>query len=111
MFRTKRNATSGIVRYKARLVSKLYFQVVGVDFNMTFVLVAKFITIRCILALGVAMRLGDLSNGCKDGVFELSIGGGDLHGSTTIWEGTPCVQTQKNFVHTQTISKGGIPSY
>ena len=103
------------MRYKARLVSKGYFQVVGADFNTTFVLVAKFITIRCTLGIRSGHALGDLPNGYKDGVFESSIGGGDLHGSTrrfcTIWEGTPCVQTQKNLVQTQTISKGGVPPY
>ena len=45
------------MRYKARLVAKGYSQVVGVDFNETFAHVAKFSTIRCILALGVMMDL------------------------------------------------------
>ena len=55
MFRTNKYALGEIVRYKARLITKGYFQVAKVDFNETFVLVAKFITIICILALGVVM--------------------------------------------------------
>ena len=48
MFRTKNDALDEIIMYKARLVSKWYFQMAGVVFNKTFVFVAKFITIRCI---------------------------------------------------------------
>ena len=57
VFRTKRDASGNVVRYKARLVAKGYSQVAGVDFNETFAPVAKFSTIRCILALGAIMDL------------------------------------------------------
>lgn len=55
IFRTKKDALGDIIRYMARLVTKGYSQVAGVNFNETFALVAKFIIIRCILALGVSM--------------------------------------------------------
>jgi hypothetical protein len=38
-------------------VARGYSQVEGVDFNETFALVAKFTTIRCMLAIGAAMDL------------------------------------------------------
>ena len=57
VFRTKRDAMGDIVRYKARLVAKGYSQVAGVDFNETFAPVAKFTTIRTIVAIGAAMDL------------------------------------------------------
>jgi hypothetical protein len=57
VFRTKRDASSHIVRHKARLVAKGYSQVKGVDFNDTFASMAKFTTIRCMLAIGAAMDL------------------------------------------------------
>ena len=49
------DALGEIIRYKAWLIEKEYSQVVGVDFNKTFALMAKFITIRCIFALETAM--------------------------------------------------------
>ena len=55
MFRTKNNALGEIVRYKARLVENWCSQVVGVDFNETFIPVAKIFTIWCILALIATM--------------------------------------------------------
>ncbi len=57
VFRAKRDASGNVVRYKARLVAKGFAQVQGVDFHETFAPVAKFTTIRCILAIGAAMDL------------------------------------------------------
>ena len=57
VFLTKKDASGHVVRYKARLVAKGYSQVAGVDFLETFAPVAKFTTIRCILALGAALDL------------------------------------------------------
>jgi hypothetical protein len=45
------------VRHKPRLVAKGYFQIEGVDFNETFASVAKFTTIRCMLAIEASMDL------------------------------------------------------
>ena len=57
VFRTKKDASGEVVRHKARLVAKGFSQVAGVDFLETFAPVAKFNTIRCILALGAALDL------------------------------------------------------
>ena len=57
VFKTKRDAAGEIVRHKARLVARGFLQVQGVDFNETFAPVAKFTTIRCIVALGAALDL------------------------------------------------------
>ena len=57
VFRTKKDAMGQTVRHKARLVAKGYSQVVGVDFNETFAPVAKFTTIRCMLAMGATMNM------------------------------------------------------
>jgi transposase InsO family protein len=57
VFRTKRDVSGIVVRHKARLVAKGFAQVHGVDFHETFAPVAKFTTIRCILAIGAALDL------------------------------------------------------
>ena len=57
VFRAKRDACGDVVRYKVRLVAEGFAQVQGVDFHETFAPVAKFTTIRCILAIGAAMNL------------------------------------------------------
>ena len=50
----KRDVLGEIVRHKAWLVAKGYFDVAWVNFNETFALEAKFMTIKCILAIEVA---------------------------------------------------------
>ena len=64
-----------------QLVAKKFSQVARVNFNETFIPEAKFITIRCILAIRAAMKLRDSPNELQNIVFKWNIGGGDLHGS------------------------------
>lgn len=46
-----------IMRDKVRLVAKDYLQVDEIDLNETFTLVAKFTTIKTIVAIGVTIYL------------------------------------------------------
>lgn len=54
VFRTKRDQNGNITKYKGRLVAKGYTQRPGIDFNETFAPVAKFTSIRTLVALSAA---------------------------------------------------------
>lgn len=57
VFRRKLNSNGAIERYKARLVAKGFNQQHGVDFEETFAPVAKFTSIRALLAIGALLDL------------------------------------------------------
>jgi hypothetical protein len=51
VFKIKHGVDGEVERYKARLVAKGFTQTFGVDYNETFALVTKFMSICCIFAL------------------------------------------------------------
>ncbi len=51
VFKIKHGVDGEVKRYKAKLVARGFTQTFGVDYNETFAPVAKFMSIRCILAL------------------------------------------------------------
>ncbi len=52
VFKIKHGVDGEVERYKARLVARGFTQTFGVDYKEIFAPVAKFVSIRCILALG-----------------------------------------------------------
>ena len=87
VFRAKRDAREHVVRYKAQLVAKGFAQVHRVDVHETFASMAKFTTIRYILATVYPCNwgshgLGNRSNGCENGFPQWQFGGRHLYGAT-----------------------------
>lgn len=57
VFKLKRNAKGEIDRYKARLVARGFSQEYGIDYEETFSPVARFTSIRCILAMAAVQNM------------------------------------------------------
>ena len=51
VFKEKRDGKGKLVKHKARIVAQGFSQVPGQDFNATYASVAKFTTLRALLAL------------------------------------------------------------
>jgi hypothetical protein len=57
VFKRKLNSDRSIARYKARLVAKGYAQQFGIDYGETYAPVAKFTSIRALIAIGASHDL------------------------------------------------------
>lgn len=55
LYKIKNAADGSIEKYKARLVARGFSQIEGVDYQETFVLVARYTSIRSIISIAVEM--------------------------------------------------------
>lgn len=73
MYITKKDTWGKVIRYKTQLPTDILSQVAIMDFNKFNVLVAEFITTKCILAIEMAMDLEIYQIDIKDGVLEVEM--------------------------------------
>jgi len=87
VFKIKQGTNGEVERYKARLVARGFTQTYGVDYNETFASVAKFTSIRCILALAaledMEIHQMDVKTAFLNGELEEEIYINNLKGSCT----------------------------
>ena len=66
VFKTKRDANGAIDRFKARLVAQGYSQEYGIDYDEVFAPVARYDSIRSVLAIGTQENLEIHQRGIPD---------------------------------------------
>ena len=57
IYSVKKDLKGNIIRYKARLVVQGFFQIFGVDYTDTYSPVAKFVSLRAMLAISMQFGL------------------------------------------------------
>jgi hypothetical protein len=67
LYKVKQAADGSVEKHKARFVAKGFSQVEGIDYEETFAPVARYSSIRSILALS-ADGMEDTSDGCEDNI-------------------------------------------
>lgn len=83
VFTIKCKADGSVKQYKARLVAKGFTQTYGIDYQETFVPVAKINSIRILLSLAVNLDWPIHQLDIKKCLPKWRLGGGSIHKSTT----------------------------
>lgn len=70
--KTKLDAEGTVIHNKSHLVAKGYFQQEGIDFEESFIPVARLEAVRIFSSIRCSPEYGCLSNGCENGISEWS---------------------------------------
>ena len=104
ILKVKRDEDGGVYRFKARLVAQGFSQVKGVDYDEVFLPVARYTSVRSLLALANAHDLEIHQMDVKNCLSEWFIGLWDLHVSGGMicwsWQTKPCLQAEKEHLWT-----------
>jgi hypothetical protein len=70
LYKTKYVADGSIEKHKARFMARGFSQIEGVDYDETFTPVARYTSIRSIIAIAAEMGWSISSDGCEDYISE-----------------------------------------
>ena len=79
LYKIKHVADGSIKKFKARFVARGFSQIEGVDYEETFVPVARYTSNRSIISIAAKMGLEDPPNGCDDHISQWLHPGGGLY--------------------------------
>ena len=88
VYKINHDADGNIKKYKARFVARGFSQKEGIDYEETFAPLARYTSIRIILALAAVMKWKIHQMDVKTAFFEWCSRGGSVRGTTTRIRGT-----------------------
>jgi len=83
VYKVKHNVNGSMSRYKAKLVAKGYAQTYGIDYEETYNLVAKMITVRIIIAMAITKGWSLHQMDVKNAFLHGDLQERNVHGTTT----------------------------
>jgi hypothetical protein len=100
VYKTKRDASGGIAKYKARIVAQGYSQIEGVDYDETFSPVARLTSLRLLMAVvaskGLRLHQMDADTAFLNGKLDEEVYMALPPGYQNSVEGTTCVKLVKS---------------
>ena len=100
LYKIKHGSDGSVEKFKARFVARGFSQKEGIDYDDIFAPVARYTTIRSIIALVANARMESSSDGCEDRISAWCDKGRGICGATSRvgspGSGHPCLQVEEN---------------